>query len=124
MQYDRAKLALKLQDIYRVRAKENQGTRTDIPANSPESYQTVDTREEIAKIAGVVDWNSDKEIDRPEHLKSDGAPPGRWRNGALVPDCPTGKHEGTVFAVMSDFRCVLFGRRHRERLKKGRDPPG
>ena len=53
MQYDRAKLALKLQDIYRVRAKENQGTRTDIPANSPESYQTVDTREEIAKIAGV-----------------------------------------------------------------------
>lgn len=57
--YDRSILALKLEDIYKQKAKQNQGTRTDILQKSAESIEEnkkiipIDTREEIARIAGT-----------------------------------------------------------------------
>lgn len=51
--YDRTKLALQLEAIYSARAKENQGTRTDIKQNSAVSNQPMETRKEVAKVAGV-----------------------------------------------------------------------
>ena len=51
--YDRSLLALKLEVLFREKAKENQGTRTDIPQKSAKSYTPVDTRQELAKIAAV-----------------------------------------------------------------------
>lgn len=53
--YERGKLALKLETIISMRAKENQGKRTDlnIPPKSAEGSSPIDTRDEIAKLAGV-----------------------------------------------------------------------
>ena len=51
--YQRSALALQLKNIISVKAKQNQGMRTDIPQNSSESYKPVETREELAKTAGV-----------------------------------------------------------------------
>ena len=48
--YVRAELALKLKPIIAKKAKENQGTRTDISQNSVKSH---DTQKELAKAAGV-----------------------------------------------------------------------
>ena len=50
--YDRTKLALKLEDIYKARAKANQGARTDLLQNSVKS-EKVNTQYELAKQAGV-----------------------------------------------------------------------
>jgi hypothetical protein len=50
--YDRTKLALRLEDIYRARAKEAQGTRTDLLPTLAKSPAPIDTREEVARIAG------------------------------------------------------------------------
>jgi hypothetical protein len=46
-------LALKLKPIFEARAKGNQGMRTDIPLNSAECIQPIETRQVIAKMAGV-----------------------------------------------------------------------
>jgi len=48
-------LALKLEAIISEGAKARQGARTDlnIPPNSAESLKPIETRNEIAKIAGV-----------------------------------------------------------------------
>lgn len=51
MAYDRSLLALKLKALFAERAKENQGTRTDIFQNS--EISNVDTKKELANIAGV-----------------------------------------------------------------------
>lgn len=51
--YDRSRLALRLEEVYRARAKANQGTRTDILPTLAKS-ETINTRAEIAKIAGVT----------------------------------------------------------------------
>jgi phage I-like protein len=52
--YVRTQLALKLESEYAARAKKNQGSRTDIPQISAKSEVTpIDTRKEIAKLAGV-----------------------------------------------------------------------
>ena len=51
--WELGKHALMFEPIIKKRAKENQGTRTDIPQNSAESLSPIETREEIAKIAGV-----------------------------------------------------------------------
>jgi len=48
--YDRSVLALKLKPIIQARAKEQQGTRTDICQKSDKS---IDTKKELAKIASV-----------------------------------------------------------------------
>lgn len=47
----RGELALQLEGVIRERAKENQGTRTDILLNSTESLSPVRTRKEVAKTA-------------------------------------------------------------------------
>lgn len=52
--YQRSVLALKLEDIFKMKAKEQQGSRTDLLENSPKS-NPIDTRKEIAQIAGVSD---------------------------------------------------------------------
>jgi len=51
--YQRAELALQLEPLLAAQAKANQGTRTDIPPTLAESFTPVDTREELAKAAGV-----------------------------------------------------------------------
>ena len=48
--YDRSVLALKLKPIIAEKAKESQGTRTDICQKSDKS---IDTKKELAKVAGV-----------------------------------------------------------------------
>jgi len=50
--YQRSVLALELENIFRVKAKENQGTRTDIKQISAES-KPIETRKELSKIANV-----------------------------------------------------------------------
>jgi N6-adenosine-specific RNA methylase IME4 len=50
--YQRSVLALQLEDVFREKAKENQGKRTDISQISVES-KPIDTQKEVAKIANV-----------------------------------------------------------------------
>lgn len=50
---ERGRLALTLESIFRGKAKANQGTRTDICQKSDESLVPVETKKEIAKIAGL-----------------------------------------------------------------------
>ena len=47
-------VALRLGEVYAKKAKENQGTRTDILQNSAESFKPIDTRAELAKIAHLL----------------------------------------------------------------------
>ncbi len=62
--YERAKLALQLENIYRAKAKENQvasgenfgrGAEEKVLENSPKPIAPINTRVEIAKVAGVSD---------------------------------------------------------------------
>jgi len=46
-------LALLLEPLIQAKAKENQGTRNDIQQKSAESLKPTETRQEIAKLAGV-----------------------------------------------------------------------
>ena len=50
--YQRSVLALQLEDVFRAKAKENQGTRTDILQISAES-KPIDTRKELSQVAAV-----------------------------------------------------------------------
>jgi N6-adenosine-specific RNA methylase IME4 len=49
--YDRSRLALQLEPLIAVKAKENQGTRTDL--TSVRNLTNVDTKKELATLAGV-----------------------------------------------------------------------
>jgi N6-adenosine-specific RNA methylase IME4/Trp operon repressor len=51
--FQRRELALLLEPMISKQAKENQGKRTDLSENSVKSYVPVDTKQEVAKIAGV-----------------------------------------------------------------------
>ena len=51
--HERARLALRLKPVIAEKAKEQQGKRTDIPQNSAKCSLPIETREEIAKAAGV-----------------------------------------------------------------------
>jgi hypothetical protein len=53
--YQRSVLALELEQVFRDKAKKNQGKRNDILVNLPESYKPIDTRQELAKVANVAD---------------------------------------------------------------------
>lgn len=64
--YERGRLALTLEAIFREKAKANQGTRRDISEKSPECFTPVDTRAEVAKIAGL----SDNTISRIKAIES------------------------------------------------------
>ena len=50
--YQRSVLALELEDVFSIKAKENQGLRTDISAKLPKS-KPIDTRKELSKVAQV-----------------------------------------------------------------------
>lgn len=50
--YQRSVLALQLEDVFKAKAKENQGNRNDIKQISAES-KPIETRQEIAKVANV-----------------------------------------------------------------------
>ena len=52
--YQRAELALTLEPMIAEQARRQQGVRTDLPQNSAESFHTIETREEVAKHAGVL----------------------------------------------------------------------
>jgi hypothetical protein len=51
--HERARLALLLKPAIEEKAKEQQGTRIDIPQKSAKGFKPIDTRQEIAKLAGV-----------------------------------------------------------------------
>ena len=51
--YQRSVLALQLENVFKEKAKENQGIRTDILQKSAESLKPIDTRKELAKVANV-----------------------------------------------------------------------
>ena len=116
--YQRSVLALKLDEIIRPQAKEQQGKRTDLLDNCPKSYEPIDTREEIAKTAEI----SGKTIDRVRLIEQKAAPgqkeqlnrgettinkvytrikqeESREKNAALIKQMiaqPTGKHSTIV----------------------------
>lgn len=51
--WELGKIALKLKPEIEARAKANQGIRTDLSVNSPESLAPVDTRKEMAQAVGI-----------------------------------------------------------------------
>lgn len=51
--YQRSVLALQLEDVFKEKAKENQGLRTDICQKSDKSITPIDTKKEVAKVANV-----------------------------------------------------------------------
>ena len=55
--YQRSTLALRLENVFSEKAKQNQGSRfdltDDICHNCDESYSQIDTKKELAKIADV-----------------------------------------------------------------------
>ena len=51
--FQRAELALFLEPMFREKAKENQGERTDLCQTSDKGSKTIDTKKELAKVAGV-----------------------------------------------------------------------
>lgn len=51
--YQRSVLALELEDVFKEKAKENQGTRVDICQKSDKSINPIDTKKELAKVAKV-----------------------------------------------------------------------
>ena len=65
--YDRSILALKLKPVIAEKAKERQGTRTDICQKSDKS---IDTKKEIAKVAGV----SHDTIHKVEKIEAEATP--------------------------------------------------
>lgn len=69
--HERARLALRLKPMIAERAKEKQGQRNDILEKSPECSLRVNTREEIAKLAGV----SDNTIQKVEHIEEEAPQP-------------------------------------------------
>ena len=58
--YQRSVLALELEQVFRDKAKQNQGKRNDIPHKCAESYKPVETRQELAKVANVSHGTIDK----------------------------------------------------------------
>jgi hypothetical protein len=82
--YQRAKLALELEEIYRAKAKENQseyfGNQHDVGLleNSPK-VQPINTRAEIAKVAGV----SDNTIARVKKIEEKATPEQKERPRAM-----------------------------------------
>ena len=51
--YVRSKLALELEEVFKLKAKENQGSRIDICQKSDKSITPIDTKKELAKVANV-----------------------------------------------------------------------
>ena len=69
--YQRTKLALRLEEAIAARAKANSGHRSDLPQKSAEGYKPVgETREEIAKLAGV----SRDTVDKVKAIEKKAAP--------------------------------------------------
>jgi len=58
--YIRTTLALRLESEIAGRAKKNFGFRTDLPQNSAKGYKSIETRKELAKLAGVSHNTVDK----------------------------------------------------------------
>lgn len=67
--YERSVLALKIKPVIAEKAKEKQGERTDILEKSPKS-SPINTRQEVAKLAGV----SDNTIAKVEKIEEKAAP--------------------------------------------------
>lgn len=51
--YQRSVLALQLEEVFKEKAKENQGSRIDICQKSDKSITPIDTKKELAKVANV-----------------------------------------------------------------------
>jgi len=50
---ERGRLALKLKNMIATRALKNRGARTDLPPNLAGGFESIDTRKELSKIAGL-----------------------------------------------------------------------
>jgi hypothetical protein len=68
--YDRSLIALKLEEMYKLKGKENQGSRTDLLQISTKSYKPVDTRKAIAEKAKV----SHDTIAKVKHIEQKATP--------------------------------------------------
>lgn len=68
--YDRSVIALKLEEMYKKKAKENQGKRTDLCQISDKSYNPIDTKKEIAEKAKV----SHDTIAKVKHIEQKATP--------------------------------------------------
>ena len=51
--HERARLALRLKPVIAEKAKEQHGVRNDIPQISAKCFKPIETRQELAKLAGV-----------------------------------------------------------------------
>lgn len=110
--YDRSNLALKLKPLLAEKAKENQGTRTDILENSPKGSLTpINTRKELASIAGV----SDKTLAAVEQINEHAIEPlqQKVRSGEVsihaasaVAELPAEEQENVVNAGEGDYTPV------------------
>lgn len=60
-------IALKLREDLEARARENQGTRTDLSATLPESSAPIDTRKELAESVGIGERTMGKVMQIDEH---------------------------------------------------------
>lgn len=68
--YQRSVLALQLEDVFKSKAKENQGSRIDICQKSDKSITPIDTKKELAKVAQV----SHDTIAKVKHIEQKAAP--------------------------------------------------
>lgn len=68
--WELGKIALKLKPDIEARAKENQGTRSDLSAILPESSRPVDTRKELADAVGLGERTMGKVMQIDEHAPS------------------------------------------------------
>lgn len=69
--HERARLALRLKPVIAEKAKEQHGIRNDIPQKSAESFKPIETRQELAKLAGV----SHDTIAKVERIEEDAPEP-------------------------------------------------
>ena len=71
--WELGQIALKLKPDIEARARANQGTRTDLSVNSPESYTPTDTRKEMAQAVGIGEQAMGRiaqlTVDAPPSLK-------------------------------------------------------
>jgi transcriptional regulator with XRE-family HTH domain len=63
-------LAVRLKELFALKGKENQGTRTDICQKSDKCLEPIDTKKELAKIADL----SHDTISKVEHIEKSATP--------------------------------------------------
>jgi site-specific DNA-methyltransferase (adenine-specific) len=103
--YDRSIIALKLEGLYKIKAKENQGKRTDLCQTSDKSYNHIDTKKEIAEKAKV----SHDTLNKVKHIekKADKEIKNKLKNGEI-----------TVNKAYQDIKKAERKKENEEKIKK------